>query len=397
MKQASAFKAGIFIVLMVALAIGMILAIAGTGSLFRDVNEYIVEFESGENVSNIRPDGQVRVLGVPTGRVRTVRAVPTENGAVVEVLIQLDAEFKIRETAMVRASSSLTGDAWLDIEGLGQGAVVSNGGRIDGESSGLANLIDEARELVPTAREALAKINSAADEAERLVLAAREHVDPIAADIKYITERGGIAADHLSDLLGDTKTDLRSSITSLRSTLDTADQRLPGTLDRVDRTLDDTRMAFEDVTGFLTDARATFARVDRILEEFQPASEDARATLAELRQTIAESRPKLDRTLTNLSRASDDAAGAVVEIRAAPWRLLSRPTADQDRNLALYTLARQYARGAQDLESAARALQTAGQTADIDDAMLEKLRRDLASRHERFGQFEQELWQALQD
>lgn len=397
MNDRAALKAGLFILLMLALAVGMVIAIAGTGSLFKDVKRYVVEFEAGENIANLKSDAQVRILGVPTGRVETVRAVATDGGAVVRVGIQLPADFTVRDDALIRAASSLTGDAWLDIDDMGGGEAVAEGGTLDGSVLGVGQLLEEARQVIPAAMEALARIDAAALEAEGLIADARSHVDPVAASVSRLTERGGEAAEHLSGLLGDTKSDLRTTIASLRETLDTAKARLPGTMDRVDGTLDDARAAMADAKSVLAEARGSLDRIAAVLDEAKPASADARALLAQLRQTVAESRPKLDRTLANLSRASDDAAGAMVEIRAAPWRLLSKPGADQERNLALYSLARQYARGAQDLESAARSLQTAGETIDADDEMLARLRQDLANRHERFGEFERELWQAIKD
>ncbi|MEM8495213.1 MAG: MlaD family protein [Planctomycetota bacterium] len=397
MNDRAALKAGIFIVLMLALAVGMVLAISGTGSLLRDVNRYVVKFEAGENVANLRPDAQVRVLGVPTGTVEEVRAVATDDGAVVQVDISLPAEFTLREDATIRAAASLTGDAWLDIDHMGAGAVVAAGGTLDGSVLGVGQLLEEARQVIPAAQSAIARIDAAAAKAEDFIASARGQVDPVFASVNRFTEHGGDAAEELSSLLGEAKGDLRGTIASLRQTLDTARDRLPGTMDKVDATLDDTRNAMADAKSMLADARSSLDRINGVLDEARPATADARAVIADLRQTVSVSRPKVDRALANLARASDDAAGAMVEIRAAPWRLLNRPTAEQDRNLALYSLARQYARGAQDLESAARALQTAGTTIDADEATLARLRRDLASRHERFGQFEQELWQALQD
>ncbi|MEM1445694.1 MAG: MlaD family protein [Planctomycetota bacterium] len=397
MNDRAALKAGIFIVLMLALAVGMVVAISGTGSLLQDVKRYVVQFESGENVANLRPDAQVRVLGVPTGRVEDVRAVATDDGAVVQVDINLPAEFTLRDDATIRAAASLTGDAWLDIDHMGQGTAVAEGGTLNGSVLGVGQLLEEARQVIPAAQSAIERIDAAAAGAEEFIASARGQVDPVLASVSRFTEHGGDAAEELSGLLGETKGDLRGTIASLRQTLDTARDRLPKTMDRVDATLDDTRNAMADAKAVLADARSSLDRINVVLDEARPATADARAMIADLRQTVAQARPKLDRTLANLSRASDDASGAMVEIRAAPWRLLNKPTAEQDRNLALYSLARQYARGAQDLESAARALQTAGQTIDADDETLARLQRDLASRHERFGQFEQDLWDALQD
>lgn len=391
MNDRAALKAGTFILLMIALALAMVVAIAGTGSLFKDVKRYTVEFEAGENVANLRPDAQVRMLGVPIGLVESVQAVPVDGGAVVRVGIHLPAEFLLHQDALVKASTSLTGDAWLDIDDVGQpeAGIVANGGTLDGQVLGFAQIVEQAQSVIPVARQAIERIDAAAGEAQELIALTRGHVDPLVASVSRVADSSGEAADHLRDLLGDTKTDLRGTVASLRETLDTARARLPETMDRVDATLDDTRTAMADARQLLASARASLDRLPALLDNAEPA-------LADLRETVATAKPRLDRALSNLSRASDDAAGAMVEIRAAPWRLLAKPSPDEDRNLAIYSLARQYARGAQDLESAARALDAASQTAGTSEDLIQQLRDDLVLRIDRFDRFERELWAMLQ-
>ncbi len=392
MQDKAALKAGIFIIAMVALALGMVVAIAGAGSLFSDTNTYVVEFSPGENIANLKPDAQVRVLGVPVGRVTDVRAVPHEqSGAVVQVTISVPADFAFRGDAEVFAAASLTGDAWLDIDHLGKGEALADGGKLDGQTAGLSEIIDQAKAVVPQAKEALARIDAAAASIEELATAARAKVDPVTESVTSLTERGREAATHLRDILGDTKTDIRTTLANVKDATATAKDRLPTTLDRLDARLDETK-------ELMATAKQSLDRLPAIMEDVQPTIADARGFVANLRGTLADNRAKIDRVMTTATRIADDASGAVNEVRAAPWRLLYKPDAGDQRNLALYSVARQYARGAQDLESAARALQTAAETPEgVDPSQVETLQAELVASYERFDDVQARLWDALRD
>ncbi len=384
MPDKAALKAGVFILLMVALALGMTVAIAGTGSLFRDTQSATVEFSPGENVSDLKADAQVRVLGVPVGRVTAVRAVPDEQqGARVEVDIELPADFQLKRDTQVVASSSLTGDAWLDIDHLGEGDALRDDDNLDGVTLGLSALIDQAKSLVPQAKEVLARADEAATSIRDLADAAREKVDPVSESVTNLTDRGAEAATELRDVLGDTKVDIRTTIANVKETTSTVRERLPGT--------------FDDAKELMAKTRESLDKLPGILDKVDPAVGDGKDFIAQLKSTLADNRPKVDRILTSVSRTADDASGAVGEIRAAPWRLLFKPDAAEQRNLALYSVARQYARGAQDLESAARALERAAGSDNPDPDQVAHLRRDLEDSFQRFAAVQDALWRAVRD
>ena len=122
MQNNAAFKAGVFILLMTALAVGMVVLIADAGRFGGGSTAYVIRFDRGDDIAGLKPDAEVRIFGVPVGSVTSVEVVPhDEHGAVVEVGVRVPSEFVLRGDAVVVADASLTGDAWLNIEALGSG------------------------------------------------------------------------------------------------------------------------------------------------------------------------------------------------------------------------------------------------------------------------------------
>ena len=375
----AAFKAGLFILAMIVLAVVMVLAIAGAGRFLTSYHTYTVVFLPGENVAALKPDGQVRLLGVPVGSIGDVRAIPDdEHGVTVQVDVQIPTEFTVREGAKVVVSASLTGDTWIDFDSLGDGERVTPGSQLDGRPGGIAGALAEVATIVPEARAALAKIDAAADSFNQL-----------AQDSSALVERGRSVATHLDEVLGDGKTDLRTTLANLKDITGTAKTRLPETLSRLDQRLDETQ-------DLMATAQEAFDKVPAILDEIEPAAADAKALVAQVRTTLSDNRAKIDRTVASVTRTADDLKGAVSEIRAAPWRLLYKPDERDQRNLALYAAARQYAFGAQDLETAARSLEDAINRETPDADQIAAYRSELESSFENFVKVQDDLWSQLE-
>ncbi|MGB0767590.1 MAG: hypothetical protein ACPGYV_07745, partial [Phycisphaeraceae bacterium] len=64
--------------------------------------------------------------------------------------------------------------------------------------------------------------------------------------------------------------------------------------------------------------------------------------------------------------------------------------------LDLYATARTYAKAAEDLESAAAALQSATEQGEDDPIKLESLRRQLLQQFEYFDKLQEELWERFE-
>jgi hypothetical protein len=101
------------------------------------------------------------------------------------------------------------------------------------------------------------------------------------------------------------------------------------------------------------------ARGQRGVDEFAALAERANSLMAE-------SAPQLRTIVANARLASDQLKLTSAEVRAAPWKLLSKPTGRKElENEALYDAARQYALAVSDLRAASASLEsvTAAQAA----------------------------------
>ena len=142
--------------------------------------------------------------------------------------------------------------------------------------------------------------------------------------------------------------------------------------------------AVADARASLKQAAQSVERLPDVLERIGRAGDDASQTLASIQRLVDSARPRLDGMLADAGDAAQSLDGAVGELRAAPWRLLYKPKARDEQRLATYAVARQYARGASDLERAAQALAAAGEDG-ADPQQLEALRGAVVSAYDRFA------------
>jgi ABC-type transporter Mla subunit MlaD len=391
-------KAGFFILAMVAMALTMVVLIGRGKSLLGTDVTYIIEFGQGQDIGGLREDSEVRLYGVPIGHVSDVQVVPDEQqGALARVSIRLPQGFKLDDDAQVFAAASLTGDAWINIDTLGDAdALVSEGGTLPGRTRTLGAMLDQVASMVPQAQATLARLDSglqkfesAAETIQQAAASARDGLPPILDNAKALTSKGAEFATDARELLGDTKSDLRETIANVKDTLGTTRERLPGAFDRMDELLEDTRV-------LMADARKGFERLPGLIDKVEPTFEHADAFTQQLRSTLADNRPKVDRMIEALTRASEDIKGATSEVRAAPWRLLYKPDERDEKNFVLLALARQYAHGAADLEEAARALQTAAENPATTPEQLEAMRAELETSFNRFDRVQSDLWERFE-
>ena len=385
----AAFKAGLFILAMAILAVVMVFLVRGYRGAVGDNQRVTVVFGPGDNAAALAAGSPVRIYGVGVGSVVDTRVVPDEQeGALVEVVAQLPVGFDVMEDAEVIASASLTGESWLDFVTLGEGRVMTRDGRIRGSSGGFQRALEMMNEALPAAVEAVERVTDVAARLDALVVKLDGKVDPLSEGVTELASTATGAASELESLLGDSGGDLRLTFERLADVTETAKERVPTLLD--------------DVDTLVQDARGTVAKVDPLLDRVGPVLGDTRAVVSDLRGLVRTNAAGISRTVTALERTALDAQGAVGEVRAAPWRLLYKPKDKDQRNLALYAAARDYAAGAQDLEATAEALRVAlevtgeGGGASREAADLEELRRRVVSSYENFEAAQAALWQQFE-
>lgn len=111
-SQVQKFKIGLFVVVSLALAIGITIWLGA--SRFLEVSQTAVAYFS-ESVQGLEAAGPVKFRGVPVGRVKSIRLAP--DGRLIEVVLSLNKNFEITEGLGIKINMlGLTGLKYLEMD-----------------------------------------------------------------------------------------------------------------------------------------------------------------------------------------------------------------------------------------------------------------------------------------
>lgn len=389
-----AFQAGLFILFSIAAGIFLVSRVAEGRNAPGDVAEYVVVFPAGKDIAGLNPGAEVRLLGVKIGRVEDIEIVipkqPEQDAAVhVHFIVGNGVELR-QEKPVVELQTALTGGAWLNILSVGTGDVLAEGSEVAGSSSDLFAMVGEvqremavtlaelredldtvSKELVETAD----SIETTANDATALIKKVDQQVDPVIKDVDiFLAESTKVMTD-IQGVFGDSGDDIRTTLAKLSSLSTSLDEKIPGTVDQI--------------ASFVTKAETSIEGVDKLVVEIT-------GTATEARTMLADNRPDIDRTIESARRSVDELEGLVDDIRANPSRLLWPPDEKDQRNMDLYATARTYAKAAEDLESAAAALNKATGDGEDDPIKLQALRQQLLQQFEYFDKLQAEVWERFE-
>src|SRR5690349_20736833 len=116
----NAFKAGLFILIAIALGVTVFVMIRGAGSFFRPMREVTVAFMLDENLGGLKIGNTVRVGGYDQGRVPNIAFVNDANQF--RVTFTLPTHYDLRSDAVVQIEQGRTGASNLNISAFGSGA-----------------------------------------------------------------------------------------------------------------------------------------------------------------------------------------------------------------------------------------------------------------------------------
>lgn len=380
-QDRNAFKAGLFIICS-ALAAGMIiLSIRGAGHVISPMVDRKVNFSLADNIGGLRKGDEVRLGGYKVGTIRDIGVIAKDAKEEPHILVtfSMPAEYALHDDSKVVVESSLTGVSYMNIERLGHGAEMAEAtgspGALGQFLTGLGEMTPDLKNAVHDVRTVtLPKVNTAVDDAHRLIAHVDSKIDPVVAHYNVVTERAGETLTNARDVLGDTKVDIRGTMKHLNSATGTISDKLPAVMEQV-------HVALEKVQTTLDGARGALADVKRITETGK--------------SLIVGNRGKLESMISSLKLTSDNLKAASIEIRRSPWRLLYKPSENEMANLNLYDAARQFADGADNLTDAAAALRDAMQDGSLNKAQVQKLSQQLDDSFANFKQVEDKLWKSV--
>ncbi len=363
-RNRNAVTAGLFIVLSIVLILAIVLGIQGLSGLLRPKVVRKALFHLKDDVGGLRGGDEVRVGGVRVGEVQDIDIVePTEAGEQPTILVSftIPRRYKLRQGVRLRIQTSVTNTSNLNIESVGTGDVLSADAVLPGAASVLT--------------EALGDVRGTLDDVKAVAGNVRQNTVPRLNDA---LERTSEMMAKTRDLIGDSTGDFKGTVANLNATTGELKEKMPGLL--------------EKATGLLTRLDQTIAHATDAMKDVQSAAGDIKQIGASAREILVDNRGKLDGMIASLKTTSDNLKGASTEIRRSPWRLLYKPSGDEQANLNLFDAARHFGEGAQAMSDAAIALRDASRDPRADPERIKKLIEALDASFKSFTEVERQLY-----
>lgn len=409
MRNANAFKAGLFILIALALAIAVFFGIAGSSVALGPTRDYTVDFTITDDVSGLDAGNDVRVGGVKVGTVRSVQIVSTSPSTqpVVRAVFRVPAKYELRDGAQVAVQTGLTGLVNLNISDMGQGNPIASTSPIVGIGSPLNQAIaslgaaspeiagivkdvrgitlpkvnqlaDNTNSAIDGSKQTIEQFRTAAKSADDTIQHVKSKIDPSVERYNKVADSAASALGHLDDVLGDGKSDLRTTIANLKSVTQTANEKLGPIADKIASAVDSVKGTVDEARGSLGDVKKTV--------------ENTREATASVRSILSNNRSRIDEIVKDLGTTSNNLGFASGEIRRSPWRLLYKPGTDEVANQNLYDSARQFAEGAASLQDSAAALRDMLADPNADPKKVQALMEELSASFTKFQAVEKTLW-----
>lgn len=401
-KERNAFKAGLFIIISIAMIIGIIVGIEGFDNILQPSQTRLVTFKLTDNLGGLGEGDEVRVGGVRVGKIKTIEAVTGDDGKepTLMVKISVPGKYKLREGTVIGIETSVTGASNLNITNLGKGAELASDTPITGTPSALGELlamgpeirkilgkagpaIDAAKVAIDNANVAIVGFKDTGPTATATVRKIQDKIDPAYGEYKELADSGTKAMDEVSSLFGDTKPDFRGTMKNLNTATTSFKDKLPGILD--------------GAQAAVTKVQATLDHATAAMEDVRKIAANTKDLTGHAKGIITSNRTKFDAIIAGLKTTSDNLKGATAEIRRSPWRLLYKPAANEVENLVLFDSAREFAEGANDLNDAVTALRDAMHTSDTPPDELQKKLDQLEKSFGKFNAVEQKLWKTVKE
>jgi phospholipid/cholesterol/gamma-HCH transport system substrate-binding protein len=401
-KERNALRAGIFMVISLALIIFIIVAISGAARFTESFNVYPVAFSLGDDIGGLRIGDDVRIGGLKVGSVRDIH-VDVDREAVI-VSIEVPAKFALNKDSGVYVQHGLTGSAAINIDSFGSGPALAANDVLAGQPDPLTGLMHQLAALKPDIRTTLKNIESAsvklntdldkfgdtADSFTSTGVSAESTVQNLHARLPEIIDRyDSVVAsadnmlDAIRDFFGPSSRDFRETVANLNSVTGTLRDRVPDLLTQIHGLLSKVDLAVDHANG--------------ALKEIQAAGVDLHGASGTLRSILTDNRSRINGIIVSLKATSDNLKDATVEIRHSPWRLLYQPKPGEVANLNIYDSVRQFAEGAGSLDDAAGALRDALQDPHADPAQVKRLMDHLNDTFDNFQAVQSKLWNEIKE
>jgi ABC-type transporter Mla subunit MlaD len=371
---------------LVILAGGLYLVSGGLDQ-WRPKNELTILFD---NVSGLGGGDTVLVSGQKAGKVKAVE--PADTPGVVEVVIEVDRKYRIREDADFRIRRSITNVVTLHVDGGQSSKLAAGGKQLRGErEQTFEDLIDKYARMEPQVRELLVHVDEVILDIQNKVK--EIDVQGMQGQARDVLTKVGEAVAELQGLIRDNREPVGRAIRNLEE----LSARLNGdwgTMNpKVQGILDDARRATAEVKGILEENRE---RIKSILQQFDDAMPRVAAAIGQLeglsreaKDIVAQVRPDLVRAISAGADAMKNLQATVEDLRSAPWKLVNKPSDRETDNIRLYNAARRYVDAAGRVALAVQDLETLRRLGVLgNDERSDLVERTLASMEAALAEFD---------
>ena len=392
-KERNAFKAGLFIVVSIALIIAVIVAIKGVGRLIEPSQVRTATFTLADDVSGLRIGDDVRIGGLKVGIIRSINIEAEHDAQPPRIVLtfKMPRRLQLREGARLSVQNTITGAAWLNFDTLGTGKALAADMVLAGQPGSMAQLLAAANELAPEIKGiahdirtvTLPKVNTTVDNTAALTADLRGRVEGIVARYNTVADRLAETLVHLRDIFGESKLDLKTAIANIKDAAGTIKEKLPPVMEKLDSALAKANTGLENAQQAIKDLGATM--------------DHAKQVSGDVRSILTRNRTRIDQLVASVKEAGDNLKYATSEIRRSPWRLLYKPRPGEVANLNLFDAARDFAEGANNMSDAATALRDALKDPQANPELIKKLVSQLDENFAKFQKVEDELWKRVRE
>jgi ABC-type transporter Mla subunit MlaD len=393
-SKSAEIRAGLVVVGgIVILAIGLYL-VSGGGDRFKDKNRLTIHFRDAGGIGG---GADVYVAGQKAGEVKSLETVmfthQGKRGRWVAVTIEIRKDLEIPIDSVFKISKSITNVVQFNVDYGSSNTLAkeSTEGLVGRRLANVDELVDSYKELGAVAQDVAKNLDG-------LILDARAKVKDL--DLQGLQGQARDLLTSLQDAAGEIRTlvrDNRARIDHLIGNLDDVTTSLKtdwGTMSgKVQGILDDAGEAVAEVKGILKENREGLKSIIQSLDDGMrrvgPVLAQIEAISRSANDAVIEMRPDLNRALAAASKAFENFQSLTEDLKAAPWKLINKPSGKESDDVHLYNAARLYVDAASEVADAVQDLETLRRLGVLGDAQrVDLLEKTLAAMQEALSEFD---------
>lgn len=409
--------AGVFVLAAIALFVTAVMLLSESGSWVSNGAEYSIRFDLDEGADGLEKGSAVKLGGKKIGSVLDVSFDPQpgtdQEVKSLVVRIKVDGRIKLYNDAKVTLVRPLLGsNSALNIVKLRStpaAQLVAPGGEIDGDLAppGFVSQADYAKvqKIIDDAQAFSGRVSRWSEVIDPTFDKNYGRIEQTITDVSEMVKDARTSWGEWRTWVSDTLKLARERADSIITGIDDGIKEVRQTVADIDKAVDENRPYVKELTENAASVVKQFrteeyARVTAAIKDAQESMAKVRDFSTQANELLTTRRADIEQIISQAALAADQLKLTMVEIRAAPWRVLYQPNKKELENELLYNTIRQYSASLAETRAAAAALESAarslagtptGATPAVDQATLDeltlKLKNSLSQSQEREKKF----------